>query len=438
MLEHLLKPGNIRIVIFTSGFKTGYFRRVFGRYANVEIEGVNDDVLRRRAFFLHKLTFLLLYTKTMRLKRRSARDFTSWPRYFLNQGTASLLGRWRWVRGLFRLANRLFSGGPVLNEYFEKYQPDLVVAMDIKYILDTQFILEAQVRGVRTVGMVRSWDYLTAKGIIRVKPDKMIVHNEIIKNEAVRYADMRPEDIIVVGIPHFDLYINTARTPRQEFFKKIGIPQDKRLLFLGSVGKKFGATDDQIFEIIDRAIHRGALSRDLVILVRLPPADTLARAVDYCKEHFVFEYPGVSFSGRGRKENEMSLDDLMHLADSIYHSEAVITGPSTICIDAAVFDKPIICLGFEGYEQKPYFKSIIHRYDFDHMQHFVRCNAGRIARNEVELLSFLNLALERPSDQSEGRARLVKEQCFILDGRAGERLADIILGLVGSKNLTGK
>jgi hypothetical protein len=32
----------------------------------------------------------------------------------------------------------------------------------------------------------------------------------------------------------------------------------------------------------------------------------------------------------------------------------------------------------------------------------------------------------------------VKEQCFILDGRAGERLADIILGLVGSKNLTGK
>lgn len=434
VLKSLLSSGNVRIVILVLDFKTDYFRRVFGKYNNVFIEGVSGTILSRRARFLHKLTFLLLHTRTMRLKRRSARDFKSWPRYFLHQGVASSLGRWRIVRVLFRGVSRFFSGGSVLDKYFEKYRPDLVVAMDIKDILDTQFVLEAHARGVRTVGMVRSWDYLTAKGVIRVKPQKMVVHNETIKDEAVRYADMRPKDVIVVGIPHFDLYVNRERTSRQEFFKKIGITPDKRLLFFGSVGKKFGATDHQIFEMLDRAIHQGELPGNLVVLVRLPPTDVLAREVRCCSEHFVFEYPGVSFAGRDRKENEMGLEDLMHLADSIFHSDAVITGPSTICIDAAVFDKPIICLGFEGHDERPYFESIIHRYDFDHMQNFVRCNASWIARSEKELLSFIRRALEKPQELSGGRNRLVKEQCWKLDGRASERLAQFLISFANQKS----
>lgn len=331
------------------------------------------------------------------------------------------------MRSLFRRINRIFMGAPVLDVYFDKYNPDLLVAMDIKHILDTQFVLEAQKRGIRTTGMVRSWDYLTSKGVIRTKPDTLVVHNEIIKKEAVKYADMHPDNVEVIGIPHYDPYINVQRSSRGELFRKIGIQNNKRLLFLGSVGKKFGATDDQIFEMLDRAIHSGVLPKNLVVLVRLPPSDDLSKDATCCKEHFIFEHPGVSFEGYGRKANEMSLEDLTHLADLIYHSDVVVTGPSTICTDAAFFDKPIVFLGFEGYEKKPYFQSIIHRYDFDHMQYLVRTGATRIAQSEDELLSFIKRAIENPKEQSKERERLVKEQCWSFDGRASERFAQVVL-----------
>ena len=299
--------------------------------------------------------------------------------------------------------------------------------MDVKHILDAQFLYEAKTRNIHTMGMVRSWDYLTAKGIVRANPDKMLVHNEIIKNEAVRLVDMRPEDVIVVGIPHYDLFTNEDRSSREALFKKIGLSSDKQVLFFGSVGRKFGATDNQIFDILDKAIHSGVLPKNLAVFVRLPPFDALSKEAQYCQEHFVFEYPGVSFEGHGRKENEMSKEDLRHLADLIYYSEVVVTGPSTVCIDAAALDKPIVCLGFEGYDKRPYFESIIHRYDFDHMQLFVRTGAGIITHNEKEFLSLINHAIQYPEDRRQERAQFTKEQCGILDGQASRRLAEAVL-----------
>ena len=120
VLDQIMRSGNIRVVVLVPDFKVAYFKNIFSEHRKVVIEGVQANILPRRAHFLHELTFLLLHTNTMRLKRRSARDFKSWPRYALHQGTASLLGRWRIARGLFRFLNRHFYGGQVLSEYFEK------------------------------------------------------------------------------------------------------------------------------------------------------------------------------------------------------------------------------------------------------------------------------------------------------------------------------
>jgi hypothetical protein len=52
----------------------------------------------------------------------------------------------------------------------------------------------------------------------------------------------------------------------------------------------------------------------------------------------------------------------------------------------------------------------------------------RIARNVDELIKFINMYLSNPKLDSEGRKRIVREQCYKVDGRVGERIAKYILG----------
>ena len=426
ILKNILESGNVRVVIFVPDFKKDYFQEKFGNFNNIIIEGIKKDILPKRSAIFQQFSFILLHTKTMKIIRKSFRGYNNKWQYTVAQ-SISTLGRFKFIRKLFRAINYYFSGKTVLDYYFEKYKPELVFSTDIKHIFDTQFILEAQKRKILTIGMVRSWDYLTAKGIIRTKPDKMIVHNEIIKKEAQKYADMEEKDIFVSGLPHFDPYINEKRTSREKFLKKINADKNKHLIFLSPIGDKFSDIDWNFFEILNDAIRKNKLLKNFQILVRVPPGDTLDLSKFRNSKNIIFDYPGVSFGEKHRKENEMSYNDLLHLADSIYHSELVITGPSTIAIDATVFDKPIIFLGFDGALEKPYYSSIRHYYDFDHMQNVLKTDGADIALSANELISFINKYIDDPNIKNLEREKIIEEQCYKLDGKSSYRVANYIL-----------
>jgi hypothetical protein len=46
-----------------------------------------------------------------------------------------------------------------------------------------------------------------------------------------------------------------------------------------------------------------------------------------------------------------------------------------------------------------------------------------------ELLKYINMYLENPSLDKEGRKRIINEQCYKLDGRSGERIGEKIHSL---------
>ena len=420
----------IRVVLLVPAFKVDYFSEVFGKYANVIVEGINTEGLPRRAHFFHELSFMLLHTKTMRLIRRSHRGYGAQYKVFLADALAATVGQWRWGRSFFRVLNARFLGKPLFDAYFAKYEPSLIFSTDSKHLLDTALLIEAKGRGVRTVSMVRSWDYLTAKGIVRVQPDRMMVHNEIIKQETMEYVDMDREDIVVIGIPHFDPYVNEPRSSKAAFRKRVGIPLDKRMVLYAPIGAKFGDADGEILSILAKGIDRGILPKNLAILVRLPPGDTIELKGFTSHPAIVFDEPGKKFDRRHRKSNEMTYDDVKHLADSMYWSDVVLTGPSTMAIDAAAFNKPIIFIGFDGYTNRPYYESVQHYYDFLHMQNVMRTDGARFARSPEELVVNMNRYLQDPSLEENERKRIVQEQCGILDGRASMRLAEELLSQI--------
>lgn len=430
ILDSLQKSGNIRVVIFVPDFKKEYFLKTFGDRKNVFIEGIDQKNLSKITYMYQRMTFVLLDTKTMRLTRRSFRGYKHYWQFLIAQFVASVFGGRRAIRRLFRVINYYFSGKLIFNQYFDKYKPDLIFSTDIKHILDAQMLIEAKKRRIFTIGMVRSWDYLTGKGITRVIPNKMIVHNETIKEEAKKYADMKEKDIFVSGLPHFDPYVNYKRTEREIFFKKLNIDKSKRILLYAPWGDKFADMDWQFLKMFSDAVKENRLPSDLVLLVRLPPGDTMELKDFKLPSNIIIDSPGVKFGERHRKTNEMNLGDLLHLADSIFYSEVLIAPPSTMVIDSAVFDKPIIIMAFDGYKKKGYYEGVTHYFDFCHIKNLIDTGGSSLAKSENELIELVNKYIKNPKYESEGRKRIIQKQCFKLDGKSSERVANYLLSFL--------
>ncbi len=407
-----LRSSGVRVVIACRREKQEFFEREFGR-EGIAFEGLPDG-LRLRDMFLRALALAGLDTKTLRLKR--AAELNGSGSWF-----AALAGNGSFARSLVRGMSRRLTPRKDWHEMFGRLRPDVVFVTDVQNERDIQALHEAARRGIRTVGMVRSWDNLTAKGLIRFVPDTLIVHNDIISREAQALHGIPAERIRVVGIPHYDRVRTPLGISREEFFRRIGGDPKKRLVLAAPIGDRYIRRNT-----VDRAIVRlldSFLPSDMQILVRLPPGDSVEGSAEFAKPGRIF----LDRASRGAFVGAMSRQDDEHLRATLSYSSLVVAGPSTICVDAALFDKPVVLIGFDGDEERPYNKSVRRYYDYDHFRPIVSSGGAALAHNPGELERFLKEYLADPTRDRPGRTRIVREQCGEVDGYACERLTEILL-----------
>lgn len=410
-----------RVIILVPDYKKNFFEENFSG-KNIVIEGINHSLSRKDIIF-RKLALIFSRTKTLYIKKRSEFFankkifpfvFSLWPAYIFDNCPYFLK--------FFRFLDDHVSSKMFFSSIFEKYKPDLVFSTDVQNQVDECLIREAKKLKIKTLGMVRSWDNLTAKGLIRFLPDHLIVNNEVIKSEAIKYNHFPAQKISVIGIPHYDQYLPPPPQTREPFFQKLGLDLSKKLILFAPAGNRYirnNQTDKYILEILS--------SLDVNILVRLPPADAvnLDNFVSP-KAVVIFDRVGVRFSGRAKKLSEISVAENEHLIASLCHCDVLVSGPSTICIDAAVFDKPIVCFYFDK-EKRDYWDSLRRYYDYNHLHQLVVSRGIELAHRPQELISSVNNYLINPSLNRENRKRMLKEQAYWLDGQSSQRLANVIL-----------
>ncbi len=390
--------------------------------------------------FLRAFALAALASNTMAVKRRAELAATgNVLRFFVKVAVAQCVAGRQWSRSLLRSLERLRSPSLAVRERFERYQPSLLFSTDIQHESDLQVMSVARERRVPIVGMIRSWDTLTTKGILRIVPDLLVVHNEIIRREAVILHGVPEEIIRVVGVPHYDRY---GREPvsRGEFFRSFGFDPGRRLVLVAPFGDRYicefgrgcaNATDRAVLEILLRAGAEGAIPRDLQFLVRLPPSDRVNLEGFVPPLNVVIHQPGIRLGDDPviSPKNELSVEDDELLRQSLASSDLIIAATSTIAIDAAIFDKPVILVAFDGERPRPYYESVRRYYDgYNHLRPIVRSNGARLARNPAELIKLCAQYLDEPALDREGREIIRREQCFKLDGRSTERLTAVIRG----------
>lgn len=431
VLATLKKQPELRIVVFCPDYKADYFQEILAD-TDVSIEPVRVQQATRQDILFHFLGRSLINTSSLRMHRR---ELFHRNKKFLNFSISqflSLLGYIPGIKQCVRWLDYLTINTNRFVHYFENYKPDLVFAPDVFHGDDVHFLAEAKKRGIVTVGMVRSWDNITGKGLFRMKPDMLVVNNETIKKEAMRYEGMRAGDIFVGGVPQFDYYLNyQPRASREAFFAKRGLDPSKKLILFIPVGKRFYDGEGKVLRIIQEAINAGELG-NAQVLVRFPPNDDVDLSGFSPDSNFAVEKPGRQFQPGIFRDQEMDAEDMARLADSLYYADVLAGYSSSMAIDGAVFGKPFVLVeGFDPDGPRPYTKSCIRFLDYYHVSRFLVENGStKLSRSKAEMIADIKNYLNNPQLHAEGRSRLMQEQADPLDGKSGERIGNSIASFI--------
>ena len=388
-----------------------------------------------------KLHVLLLSLRcdTARIMIEPSLAKSVWAR--LARGTLRALGRTGQdaLLGVTR-ALTVRAAPELYGDVFRLHRPDLVVGTRVitmsgprthsspRY-LDRHLLMSAARRGIRTMVLVSSWDNLTTSGFFPVDVDRITVWNDIMREQAVTIHGVPRNRVVVTGAPQHDVLAHAE--PYQEraaFLRSLGLDPARRVVVYTTGTEGTVGQEPELVGVIARALETELA--DVQLLVRLHQLDRMDR-YDALRGR-----PRIAFDQAGKPPvgafHDRDFDDAQHerLADTLRHADVVVNAASSISIDAAAVGTPVVCVDFDVRPGVPYHSSVTRFYDFTHQRPIVASGGVVRAKSPDGLIASIRRYLDDRTLDGEGRARLVREQCHVLDGHAGQRVADAMLEML--------
>lgn len=459
VLAGILARPDIAIGLITHESKVRSYEREFGG-ERVRIFGVPQ---RRLTFYERILSYLIrngLRTKTILMDQRTHID-GRYMAFIVKRAITYFLGGSRLFHSFIRLLFLFRSPSPFARELFLKEKPDLLFSTDVQTELDFDAIAAAHKTGVKIVGMVRSWDNPTSRGgLIPYIPKMLLVWSPYLRRISVRFQDVPAERMTMVGIPHYDWYTRKdIIMSRGEFLRHFGIdpvrdlmpqasadatgrlvsngvdPSKKIILFAGE-GAFHAPHEVEVLGIISEALKAGKIenSGKVAVVFRPHPAFKVDRESVKKLDNIIFDEDVSGYTGKDPSSWEMGKAEIAHLVNSLYHADLIVTIASTMAIDAIAFDKPVICVAFDGKSEEPQEKSVRRYYsDYTHYVELAKTRGFKIAFDSEKLVQYINEYLQNSSLDREGREKIKEDFIWKLDGLSAERIANALIGYLDDK-----
>jgi hypothetical protein len=366
------------------------------------------------------------------------RQVMPWMRIFIQ-----LMRRSNLVRSDFRGHQMQFSPD-LYTDLFEKYRPDLVVASTPGWRLDRYLLRQAARRKVPTASVIVGWDNSSSYGLCGAPVDWITCWSEIQKQELVLGSDWDPARVHIGGIPSYDGYFRRQwLMPRSEYFTLHNLDPQRKLLSFACSFVSFSPNYQDI-EPLARQVAGDSLAEPAQLLVRLHPnhfwneplyrgeADRIRQlARDLPHVHVVEPVP------LGGELGYYSGEDMPEKTSMMAHSDVFLTVYSTMVVETAIHDRPIISVCFDapgGWNQPGKFSLPLSEIGaWPTHQRFRQSSAGRVVINEAELKTEINRYLKDPRADQEARRSFIDREVTFTDGSAGRRTGEFLAGLVLNK-----
>lgn len=338
----------------------------------------------------------------------------------------------------FLFPGRMYDG------YFNKYNPEMLIISSLGYMIDPYFMRAARRHKCKVLSIVHSWDNPTTKDYSGAALDYVVAWNDIMKREVSVFHDIPEKKIFVGGIAHWDFYFNgdNESRPKKEFLQSHNFSEERKTIFYGTSNYVLFRNTFDVIENLLEKIQQDDFICPVQLLVRLHPVYLLkqrgkkGQIIDQFRDRIesTKEKYGnlVSFNMPMMKvlndDIDMPVEDMYYLAEILKYSDVLLTEYSTLMIEAAIFDLPVINVGLYNFRDTEKPASYIENYT--HIKRLLKTNASRNAYDYEQLYRHLDSYLEDRSRESEQRRKLVEQEVTTNRGSAGRKIAEHISGLI--------
>jgi hypothetical protein len=322
----------------------------------------------------------------------------------------------------------------VFKSLFNKYKPCLLFATHASHYFEESLVRAAWSNRVPAALMVLSWDHISSKIVLGNKYSRILVWNRWMKSEILdTYSCYKEDAIRVVGIPHFDIYASKPVCSYDSWCEKYKLNPKKKTITFFTMPQVRHSEQHIIIGQILKAIDDGRIRhRDVQLLIKYHPFDDMVVYSSLLNSKNV-RMCATTLNGGGKQEEWYPRPDELEISrDCLYHSHITMNIFSTVTLEAAIFDKPIINI---AYDITPPVNRIPCReyYNFAHFRDITNFSATKLVTSETELIDAINIYLANPRMDSENRKRLIAEYCGNVDGNSAMRVVEQLLEFVHSR-----
>jgi hypothetical protein len=269
---------------------------------------------------------------------------------------ARLVGRSRLARRaltpLLGAAESSVQPSPGLVEFLRERRPDVLLITPHSFPRSTQpdLLRAARALEIPTGVCVHSWDNLSSKARIRLRPDRLFVWNELQRREAVELHGLPESLVAVTGAQAFDAWFDWQPRPREEFCARIGLDPAEPIVLYACSAPWMGRIEAHFLGPWIEALRAaGGQLASAGILIRPHPKrfESLPQGLPQVAVWPAGpELPG----GRATRADYF---------DSLYHCSALVGVNTSAMIEAAILRKPVLTLSLPEFTE-----------EHDHTLHF--------------------------------------------------------------------
>ncbi|MCC7372061.1 MAG: hypothetical protein IT306_26835 [Chloroflexi bacterium] len=241
-----------------------------------------------------------------------------------------------------RGVERIVPSSREIERFIREHAPDAVL---LTPVVDFNTPQTDQLKSARALGLptgvcVASWDNLTNKGLIQVRPDLLTVWNERQRREAVELHDIPAERVAVTGAQIFDeWFVRQPTTSRIEFCEQLGLPADRPLLLYACSSQWIAPHEAPFVERWLRAIRSGPEPlASAAVLVRPHPQN----AAQW--QHADLSAFGPATVWPRDPSARVDSETKAGFYDSLFHSVAIVGINTSAMIEAGIVGRPVFSI----------------------------------------------------------------------------------------------
>ncbi|MDC0033959.1 hypothetical protein OAJ57_05310, partial [Alphaproteobacteria bacterium] len=269
----------------------------------------------------------------------------------------------------------------------------------------------------------------------------VLVWNDIMRDEVVRYHDVPAQRVSVTGISQWDNYFR-ADSPaplKTTFLARYRLSGERRTIYFAMTTPTHYKHNITLARLLLEAIRDGRIHYPAQLLVRLHPAYTLIDGLlsDEARdelEELEKEFGALLAFSRPTSEahkgfivpGETNDADLKAI---LTHSDVMVTVYSTQILEGLIFDLPIVNAGMFAFRDTGL--PVATYETWDHIRQVLDREAIAYCYSMDEVVATLNAALDDPAAGREARRRIAETQFLpALRGRGGEVTASKLIQIL--------